>query len=186
MTYLIAALGGAVGWTFTEYLLHRGLGHRGKLRNPFTVEHLAHHADVSYFAPAYKKVIAMLLAAAITGPLAYVALGAHGVAALGGFLLMYGMYEVVHRRLHTAPSASRYGRWARRHHLHHHYRRPQMNHGVTTPLWDYVFGTLDVPDIVRVPRRNALPWMLDASGDLDARYADDFVLVGRVPRQAGV
>lgn len=183
MSYLFAFFLGMLGWTFTEYVLHRGLGHRGEAKNPFSVEHLAHHADVSYFAPTSKKVLAIGAASAVVGPLMFVTLGALGVAWGAGFLVMYVAYEVIHRRLHTAPGKSRYGRWARRHHLHHHYRRPQLNHGVTTPLWDMVFGTLDVPEVVRVPRRNALAWMLDEVGELRAEYANDYELVGR-PRRA--
>lgn len=112
-------------------------------------------------------------------PATFWAAGGIGLSFVGGFFAMYIAYEVIHRRLHTAPGRNRYGRWARRHHLHHHYRRPKMNHGVTTPIWDLVFGTLDVPDVVRVPRRNALAWMLDASGELYREHADDYELVGR-------
>lgn len=180
----IAFLLGALGWTLTEYLLHRFLGHRRTARNPFSVEHLAHHADVSYFAPTWKKIVAITSAGAVAGPVAYWIGGGIGVAGCAGFLVMYVAYEVIHRRLHTAPGASRYGRWARRHHLHHHYRRPQLNHGVTTPIWDFVFGTLEVPDVVRVPRRNALPWMLDDNGELRGEFAADYQLVGRAPRAA--
>ena len=36
-----------------------------------------------------------------------------------------------------------------------------MNHGVTSPIWDLVFGTLEVPDRVRVPRKMILAWMVD-------------------------
>lgn len=179
MIYVLAFFLGALGWTLTEYLLHRGLGHRGNARNPFSVEHLAHHADVSYFAPTSRKVVAIGSATAVLAPLIYLAVGSPGLAWSAGFLLMYVAYELIHRRLHTAPGRSRYGRWARRHHLHHHYRRPQLNHGVTTPLWDFVFRTLDVPDVVRVPRRNALPWMLDSAGELRSELGGEYVLVGR-------
>ncbi len=182
MAHLFTLLVGALSWTLVEYALHRGLGHRGQAKNPFSVEHLAHHADVSYFAPTYKKGITIGLAASVAGPLAYLTADTLGVTWLVGFLVMYVLYEVIHRKLHTAPGRSRYGRWARRHHLHHHYRRPQMNHGVTTPIWDFVFRTLDVPDVVRVPRRNALAWMLDDRGELLPQFAADYQLVGR-PRR---
>lgn len=182
MIALLAFIGGAVGWTFVEYWLHRGWGHRGEATNPFSVEHLAHHADVSYFAPTSKKLAGMGALGVIALPASYLTAGDNGLALVGGFFAMYVAYEVIHRRLHTAPGNSRYGRWARRHHLHHHYRRPKMNQGVTSPVWDFVFGTLDVPDMVRVPRRNALAWMLDANGELHAKYGDDYALVGRAPK----
>ncbi len=179
MSLIIAFLLGALAWTLTEYILHRGFGHRGGSRNPFTVEHLAHHADVSYFAPTRKKVLAAALIAITAGPVLYLLLATAGIAATLGYLVMYAGYEIVHRQLHVSAGRTRYGRWARRHHLYHHYSRPRLNHGVTTPIWDFVFRTLEVPDIVRVPRRNALPWMLDADGELYDTLTDDFVLVGR-------
>ncbi len=184
MFELLALLTGALGWTFTEYMLHRFLGHDAHAKNTFSKEHLAHHADVSYFAPTYKKVASMGAAGAAALPLLFLMLGPVGLSFGVGFFVMYIAYEVVHRRLHSAPSRNRYGRWARRHHLHHHYRRPKMHHGVTSPLWDFVFGTLDVPEVVRVPRRNALPWMTDANGELRAEFSNDYVLVGRAPKSS--
>jgi len=182
MMIVIAFLVGGVTWTLTEYVLHRGWGHRGGSKNPFTVEHLAHHSDVSYFAPGYKKATAAVIVGVIVGPVLYRVAGAVGVAAMIGFGLTYGGYEVIHRLLHVTPGRTRYGRWARRHHLYHHYRRPKMNHGVTSPVWDWIFGTLEVPAVVRVPRRNALDWMLDEDGELRDEFADEYVLVGRKPQ----
>ena len=52
------------------------------------------------------------------------------------------------------------------------------NHGVTLPLWDKVFGTAEAPAVVRVPRRLALPWMVDEAGELRPELANDYVLVG--------
>ena len=163
---------GALSWTLAEYALHRGFGHRKGARNAFSKEHLKHHATVTYFAPSWKKAIA---AGAVFG-IAFVAVG---VAFAAGFASMYVAYEVVHRRLHTHAALTAYGRWARRHHLHHHFSRPRMNHGVTTPLWDWVFGTLEVPDRVLVPRRNALPWMLDGGGELLPQLGAEYVLSAR-------
>jgi dihydroceramide fatty acyl 2-hydroxylase len=33
-------------------------------------------------------------------------------------------------------------RYLRQHHLTHHYRMPESRFGVSSPLWDRVFGTL--------------------------------------------
>ncbi len=162
---------GVLTWTFAEYVIHRGLGHRKGAKNAFSVEHLRHHATVTYFAPTWKKAAIGLSVFAITAVLA-------GVPFAAGFASMYGAYEWLHRRLHThaAIASNPYGRWARRHHFQHHFARPKHNHGVTSPLWDLVFGTLDRPSVVLVPRRNALPWMLDARGELDPRFSSDFAL----------
>lgn len=179
LLHLGAALAGALTWTLSEYCLHRGLGHVKGAKNPFSVEHLHHHADLMYFAPTSKKLLAGGLVLAVTTPGLVALWGSVGFAAALGFTVMYGTYEYVHRRLHTHAPKTRYGRWARRHHLHHHFSRPQLNHGVSWPLWDYVFRTLDVPKVVKVPRKMALPWMLDANGELFPQYRADFEIIGR-------
>lgn len=179
MSYLAAILLGALGWSASEYALHRGLGHRKGARNPFSVEHLKHHATLTWFAPTWKKALAAGVVLGVTAPPLGWAFGAAGLCGAASFVATYVAYEVLHRRLHTHPGSTRYGRWARRHHLHHHYSRPRLNHGVTSPLWDLVFRTLDVPATVQVPPGNALPWMLDGQGNLRPEHARDFQLLRR-------
>ena len=163
-----------MAWTFTEYWLHRTLGHKKGAKNPFSIEHLRHHADVSYFAPTWKKFVAAgSIMVLIGSPLAW-ALGGAGIAGALGFVVMYVSYEIIHRRLHTHPGTTRYGRWARRHDLRHHYSRPHGNEGVTTPLWDWVFGTLEVPAQMQVQPKNVLAWMLDDTGHLKPELSADF------------
>lgn len=179
MIYAIAFILGALGWTFVEYWLHRQLGHVGGAKNPFTVEHLAHHKDPAYFAPLHKKIIATALVGISTASLLFFFFQVPGLMAAAGFVAMYVTYEIIHRRLHTHRGRTAYGRWARRHHLYHHFRRPKLNHGVTTPIWDFVFRTLEVPDIVKVPRRNALTWMIDENEELPPPLHGDYELIGK-------
>ena len=176
MKTLVAFFIGALVWTFVEYWLHRGVGHRAKSKNPFSVEHLKHHATVTWFAPTWKKALAAASVLGLTAPALIYFFGSVGLAGSLGFVTMYIAYEVIHRRLHTHPGWTFYGRWARRHHLHHHFSRPRLNHGVTTPIWDVAFRTLEVPAKVQVPRRNALPWMLDEAGELRPEFAAEYVL----------
>ncbi len=160
-----AALAGAATWTFLEYVIHRWLGHDGRFRgNPFGVEHVRHHAEGNYFAPTIKKLAVAAIVAVGLGAPAYLLVGAVGVAWLAGLLGLYGAYEVFHRREHTHAGIGRYGRWARAHHFHHHFVDPRTNHGVTTPLWDLVFGTYRPVATIPVPRRLAPHWLLDAAG----------------------
>ena len=51
-----AAVAGAASWTLVEYALHRGAMHEMRGRGLPSVEHLGHHADVTYFSPASKKI----------------------------------------------------------------------------------------------------------------------------------
>ena len=56
MSIAVAAIVGALTWSFLEYVIHRWLGHDRRFRgNPFGVEHIRHHAEGGYFAPNKKK-----------------------------------------------------------------------------------------------------------------------------------
>lgn len=174
------AAAGAAAWTGTEYLLHRFLMHEARGRGLASREHLSHHADVTYFAPTDKKLLSAASTTAVVFPVANAALGRRRATAFtGGLIGMYFIYELLHRRAHTHPPATAYGRWMRRNHFDHHFGAPMRNHGVTTPVWDRLFGTAHDPGVVRVPRRMAPHWMLTAVGSLRPDLAGDYEVVGR-------
>jgi hypothetical protein len=184
-------LGGAA-WSASEYAIHRFVGHGPKRATPrsllarltpkglaaeFNREHLAHHSDPTYFAPTHRK----LLAAAVAVPTVTAALlpiiGPRRAASFAiGFTLTYGAYEVLHRRIHTHPPKGRYSRWMRRHHLDHHYKSPRANHGVTSPVWDFAFGTAKPVERIRVPRKTAPAWLTDERGRVRPELARDYEL----------
>lgn len=175
----LAALAGALTWTFLEYVIHRWLGHdRRYRRSPFGVEHVRHHIEGNYFAPTYKKLIAAAIASAVTMGPAWLALGPRlGAAYVAGLIGFYGLYEVVHRLEHVHPGLGPYGRWARRHHFTHHFTDARKNHGVTTPLWDFVFGTYLRPGRIVVPQKLCMRWLVDpATGQVRQDWADTFAL----------
>lgn len=173
-----AALAGAFTWTFLEYVIHRWLGHDKRFRgNPFGLEHVRHHVEGDYFAPSYKKLIlALAFASLLSAP--SVVLGSRvGVAYVVGLIGFYGIYEVVHRSLHVRAGFGPYGRWARRHHFTHHFVDARKNHGVTSPLWDVVFGTHQRVERIIVPHKLAMQWLADPStGQVRADWADTFAL----------
>ena len=53
-----------------------------------------------------------------------------------------------------------------------------MNHGVTTSLWDHVFGTWQASEEVRVPRKHAPRWMV-ANGEVLPAFQETYHLAGR-------
>jgi sterol desaturase/sphingolipid hydroxylase (fatty acid hydroxylase superfamily) len=180
---VVSTVIGSIAWTLLEYVLHRWLGHDPRTRpNPFAAEHVRHHSEGNYFAPTYKKVIVGLVITPLVAiPAVAVAGFAVGLAFVAGFVTMYVTYEVVHRRDHTHPGIGAYGRFLRRHHFYHHFVDPGTNHGVTSPAWDWVFGTLRVPGIVRVPRKLAMPWLFDpVSGEIDPAHTRHYEISGRV------
>lgn len=176
---LSAFLLGAIGWTLMEYVLHRFVFHASSARGPGAREHRKHHAQVDYFAPWWQKALAALAATLVMLPLvSYFAGLVLGAAVTLGFVVMYLLYEILHRRAHTRPPRGRYGRWRRKNHFAHHFSDPRRAQGVTTPFWDWTFGTRLKVDLVRVPRRLAMRWLVDDSGEILAAYVADYTLVG--------
>ena len=176
------ALGWAA-WTLAEYLLHRFAMHHLRGRGIMSREHLEHHVHSSWsFSVTHLMSWAGML---FVGTVLWFPLGwwlssvAGGVALAVGWAVGYFFYEYQHMAAHLHAPRHRYGAWLRRHHFHHHFGHPMANHGVTVPVWDHVFRTHEAPGKVRVPRRLALPWLVDEQGELLPEYADDYVLVGR-------
>ena len=176
---VVATAAGVATWTLLEYLIHRWMGHDRRFRrSPFGVEHVRHHIEGNYFAPTWKKLIAAAITAAILiGPAILVAGATAGAAYVLGLVTFYGMYEILHRREHTHAGIGPYGRWARRHHFHHHFVDGRRNHGVTTPIWDFVFGTYEKPTVIRVPTKLCMAWLRDpVTGDVRAEHAETYQL----------
>lgn len=177
----VAALVGLFAWTLAEYLLHRFVMHELGGRGLPSREHLLHHADPEHNQgrPILSWVGIALIGLVVFVPLGSLLGGATvGWAALGGWLLGYGTYRRIHNRSHSHAPRGGYGRWVRVHHFHHHHGHPMANHGVTSPLWDRVFGTLEVPGVIRVPRRHAMPWLVAGDGTVLPEFADHYALVG--------
>lgn len=170
-----ALAAGAAAWTATEYVLHRFAMHEMKGRGMASREHLKHHADVTYYAPATAKALSAAAYAAVVLPVSWRLVGRRqGVAFTSGLVGTYLGYEVLHRRAHTHAPATEYGRRIRRSHMQHHFGSPRRNHGVTTTVWDRLLGTYDEPGQVVVPRRMAPAWLLDADGRVRPEHAGDY------------
>jgi sterol desaturase/sphingolipid hydroxylase (fatty acid hydroxylase superfamily) len=186
----VGATIGAVGWTFSEYAFHRWF-HVARDGNFARRTHLAHHARQEYLVNSVSvltwgamlfvglAVLPLLLWSAVPGAVAL----AFGVA----WVAAYFVYEWIHAADHLRPPRNAYGRWTRRSHFHHHYEAPLRNFGVTTPIWDLVFGTYDPVSQVAVPRRLAPVWLIDDLGGLKGEFADSYFVRGRpIPARAVV
>ncbi len=176
MNAILGFVSGVLGWTLMEYIIHYPLGHLPKGRTLISSEHLRHHKDILYFSPVPLKIRGAVPVLAILG----------GVAGFlvdgwfaGGFLVSISIgwttYEYLHQSIHVRGPRTAYGRWATKHHLYHHFSRPNRNHGVTTPIWDFVFGTLDRVDRVSIRERDvaSVPWLAEALRDPE--HAPPFV-----------
>lgn len=142
------ALLGWLGFSLFEYLLHRFAFHRtfpdtpqGRLE-AFMVHGYHHTYPRDPARLVMPPMISIPLGTIIAA--AYVLAMGHGagLAAFGGTLLGYIAYDEIHYLLHHARPRTAVGKWLRRYHfLHHHVHEPSR-FGVSSPLWDWVFGTL--------------------------------------------
>lgn len=169
-------------WGLAEYLLHRFAMHQLRGRGIMSREHLEHHVRASWqwssvFLLSWSGIL--IVGFALWTPLGWVVVGApFGVALAAGWSIGYFFYEYQHAMAHLRAPKGRYTTWMRHHHFHHHFGHPMANHGVSWPLWDRVFGTYEQPQLVRVPRRLAMAWLVDDTGELRPEFADRYVLVG--------
>ena len=178
----IAIVLGAMLWTLAEYLLHRFAMHELHGKGIMSREHLEHHVHAGWHF-SYTHLLSwtgmLMVGALIWSPLTATIFGATiGYAVAGGWALGYFFYEAQHALSHLRSPRTRYTKWLAKHHFHHHFGRPMSNHGVTLPIWDRVFDTLDEPKSVRVPRRLAPKWLLTTDGDVRSEFAADYALVG--------
>ena len=160
--------------------MHLFVGHEYGASTPFGKVHRKHHAQKDYFETRINKVKSALKIGTPMAIIGALVLGAEsGLAFAVGFIGAYGFYEYLHYTLHVKAPTTFYGRWARRHHFYHHFENPSFNHGVTSPLWDLVFGTYTNPGTVRVPRKFAMRWLINEEEAVWPNLVNDYSLKGR-------
>jgi len=126
---------GVFAWTLLEYVIHGVLGHAH--RTFVTRLHEVHHRD-----PRAVFALGAWVPVAVVIGFAWRIFGAApGVIFLGGVAAGFAGYEFVHYRIHFSRPSCALERRLRARHLAHHFREPDAIFGVTTPLWDVVFGT---------------------------------------------
>jgi sterol desaturase/sphingolipid hydroxylase (fatty acid hydroxylase superfamily) len=139
-------LGGMFFWTLFEYLAHRYAFHwiaeSKKAQKFIYIMHGNHHHyprdRERLFMPPIPSII---LASTIFG-LEYLALGSHTFLFFPGFILGYLLYASMHYAIHAWNPPFKWMKplW-RNHHLHH-YKDEGKGFGVSTTLWDHIFGTM--------------------------------------------
>lgn len=138
---LVAA--GVFIWTFAEYWLHRVVFHFERLPKLHYFLHGIHHV---YPNDRYRLVMppgASAVPALLFWLLAWAVLGFElALPTFAGFAIGYLWYDMTHWWTHAGKARTRWGRMLRRHHMLHHFKDHDAYFGVSTPLWDYVFGTL--------------------------------------------
>jgi sterol desaturase/sphingolipid hydroxylase (fatty acid hydroxylase superfamily) len=141
---------GLILWTLTEYLLHRYVFHwnaRSRAGKYFVfLFHGLHHDDpqdptrlVMPPVPAILIVSLLWMIFSVIFPVKYLDV------IMANFLIGYLCYDYIHYATHHFPMTSKIGKYLRKYHLQHHYSSEKSKYGVSSPLWDYVFNTVQGP-----------------------------------------
>jgi len=153
---------GFLAWTLLEYLLHRFVFHllpeptfESKLKQ--FMMHGYHHE----FPNDRMRLVAPLL---LSVPISVLVAGAYLVLAgpyygrllFAGTVFGYITYDCVHYYTHHFRPTTRLGKFLRRYHMEHHYKDSESHFGISSPLWDWVFGTAeraegDITGVTRPP-----------------------------------
>jgi dihydroceramide fatty acyl 2-hydroxylase len=129
--------GGLFLWTLLEYGIHRFAFHG-------FLPHYQHHEAPK--DPVY--IVSPLWLSGGTSLLLWVALRLgtgsweRGGLTLAAIISGYLLYEAVHLRIHSNHAGGRLLTALRKRHYYHHFADERFHYGVTTSIWDRVFGSL--------------------------------------------
>jgi sterol desaturase/sphingolipid hydroxylase (fatty acid hydroxylase superfamily) len=140
---------GLLFFTWVEYWAHRSLFHmdtytKAREKLQYTI-HGVHHEF-----PKDKTRLAMppLLSITISTVLLLLfrlVMGDYVFAFLPGFLTGYAAYLSVHYMVHAYQPPKNFLKYLWINHGTHHYKNGEMVFGVSSPLWDYIYGTMSKP-----------------------------------------
>jgi sterol desaturase/sphingolipid hydroxylase (fatty acid hydroxylase superfamily) len=140
---------GLIFFTWVEYWAHRGLFQmdtytKAREKLQYTI-HGVHHEF-----PKDKTRLAMppLLSVTISTVLLLLfrlVMGDYVFAFLPGFLTGYAAYLSVHYMVHAYQPPKNFLKYLWINHGTHHYKNGEMVFGVSSPLWDYIYGTMSKP-----------------------------------------
>ena len=150
LALLPLALAGVLVWSLSEYLLHRFVFHfPATSRVGQWLVFLFH--GVHHDAPRDKTRLVMPPAGAIIVMFFLWQIFGLVVPApwlqpfVGFFILGYLGYDYIHYATHHFPMRHPVLHFLKVYHLQHHYGAKGVRFGVSSPLWDHVFGTYPAP-----------------------------------------
>ena len=138
-------LGALFFWTLFEYLMHRYIFHfineQEWSKKMHYAIHGVHHTyprdEERLFMPPLPGTVVIALVFGIF----YLMMGTHAFLFMAGFLNGWGFYVFIHFFVHTYQPVKPF-KFLWTHHARHHYQDSNTAYGVSSPLWDYVFGTM--------------------------------------------
>jgi sterol desaturase/sphingolipid hydroxylase (fatty acid hydroxylase superfamily) len=139
-------LGGLLFFTLFEYLLHRYVFHMQpntelKKKIQYNMHGIHHEFPKDKGRLAMPPLLSVALAALFFG-IFYLLMDTRVFAFLPGMLTGYATYLFVHYIVHAYSPPKNFFKYLWINHAVHHYKDNRMVFGVSSPLWDYVFGTM--------------------------------------------
>ena len=134
-------------WSLLEYLLHRFFFHwtprNHRMRHIIHQLHFNHHRDPRHPGKILVHPLYSLPISAVFGCGFYVATESlfFTTGLLAGLWTGFLYYEWVHYRLHLGKKSRGLLKHQRGWHFYHHFVDPHHCFGVTSPVWDVIFGT---------------------------------------------
>ncbi len=143
---------GLLVWSLVEYLIHRFVFHykpsssKWEKINPFYYGNFIHNIHHNYPRDRLRLVTPLVVTMPLTAVfylVFWLVFGSFSASLFAGFLLGYVLYDLLHAFTHMHPMRSRIGKFLKYYHMRHHYHHDEKSYGVSSPVWDYVFKTVD-------------------------------------------
>jgi sterol desaturase/sphingolipid hydroxylase (fatty acid hydroxylase superfamily) len=156
-------LAGLLVWTLAEYFLHRYVFHWYKDtafgRRVHFLLHGVHHDFPNDSDRLVMPLLTSVPLAVIFYTAFYLLFGGVRFAEpfFAGFAVGYLCYDGTHYAVHHFKQTSRIGKFLKRHHMLHHHADHDGGFGVSSPIWDYVFGTMPQVKKLAATRPSSTP-----------------------------
>ena len=132
-------------WTLLEYVIHRFLFHYQPKSRPGKVLHfVVHGVHHDYPNDASRLVmppVVSLPLAVFFYVLFALVFGRFFSPIIAGLISGYLFYDSLHYATHHFAMRKGAWSWLKQYHLRHHFQDDHSGYGVSSPLWDYIFGT---------------------------------------------
>jgi sterol desaturase/sphingolipid hydroxylase (fatty acid hydroxylase superfamily) len=143
---LLTFLAGMLTWTLFEYLMHRFvfhyIAHSPAAKRIIYIIHANHHEYPRDRERLFMPPVPSFIMATVVFTFQYLIIGTNAFMFFSGFLFGYLIYGTMHFAIHAWNPPFKWMKplW-RNHHLHH-YKEQEKGFGVSTTIWDRVFGTM--------------------------------------------
>ena len=136
---------GVLTWTLLEYIVHRYVFHyEPKTRVGRLLHFIVHGVHHDYPNDASRLVLPPVISIPLAIFFYWVfafTFGGFAPAVFAGLVFGYVCYDMIHYATHHFSMKRGVSLWLKQYHLRHHYKDDHAGYGVSSPLWDYVFGT---------------------------------------------